>query len=100
MSTTHGFGEALGARQVFGEPVRHGRLTVLPVAKIAGGGGGDAGGEGFGGAAKPVGAFVIREGGVSWRPAVEPAVVLAVVGLGVAAALLVARRRRREQYHE
>ncbi len=67
-------------------------MTVIPVASVIGGGGGGqndgtpeptpagAGGAqaaqanaglGFGLAARPVGAFVIRDGKVGWRPAVD-----------------------------
>ena len=106
-----------GAGAVFGEPVSHDGIVVLPVARISGGGGGGEGeggpaqretgpkpdamgrgnGGGFGVSARPVGAFVIRNGAVSWRPAVDVnrvllgAEVLAVVALLVRALL---RRHR------
>lgn len=93
MSTsTHGFTHGFSTHQLFGEPVRHGRLTLLPVAKIAGGEGGDARGSGFGGAAKPLGTFVISDEGVRWHPVVQPAVVVAVAGIGLAALLLLRAR--------
>jgi uncharacterized spore protein YtfJ len=78
------------AGKVFGEPIQQDGLTVLPVAAVATGGGGgggsgpgihgkgespasDMGGEGggFGVVAKPAGAFVIKGGEVSWRPAIN-----------------------------
>jgi uncharacterized spore protein YtfJ len=56
-------------------------VTVIPAARVQGGGGGGGSeggptlgkgaGSGFGLIARPVGAFVIREGGVSWQPAVD-----------------------------
>ena len=53
-------------------------VTIIPAARIAGGagGGGDqqepqAGGVGFGVSARPVGAFVIKGGEVSWQPSLD-----------------------------
>jgi uncharacterized spore protein YtfJ len=75
------------AGKVFGEPIQRENMTVLPVAAVATGGGGgggtrpargekDAGeeageGGGFGLMAKPAGAFVIKDGTVSWNPALD-----------------------------
>ncbi len=69
--------DALTVRRVFGEPYEQDGTTVIPVAAVRGGagGGGDAnhnGGGGFALQGRPVGAYVIREGNVSWRPAVDP----------------------------
>jgi uncharacterized spore protein YtfJ len=75
--------KALRARDVFGKPVSSGGVTVIPVATLSGGGGGsagegsgesgarNAGGLGFGFRARPIGAYVIRDGKVRWRPAVD-----------------------------
>ena len=67
--------EMMGAGKVFGEPVERNGVTVIPVAKVAGGaGGGDdsgaesGGGAGFGLSARPAGALVIHgDGSVKWR---------------------------------
>jgi uncharacterized spore protein YtfJ len=61
--------DALTVRRVFGEPIEQEGATVVPVAAVrggAGGGGDDAGngGGGFGLSARPVGAYVIRDGEV------------------------------------
>jgi uncharacterized spore protein YtfJ len=81
--------EAMSVRSVFGEPIEEDGVTVIPVAKagVGGGGGSDTegnggggggsdtegnGGGGFGLAGKPAGAYVIRDGEVKWRPAVDP----------------------------
>jgi uncharacterized spore protein YtfJ len=66
---------------VFGAPIVQDGLTVVPVAKIGGGGGGGGGtgpeqtgsgsGAGFGLTAKPVGVFALKEGRLSWRPALD-----------------------------
>ena len=76
--------ETLTIRQVFGEPYERDGVLVVPVARVAGGGGGGGGGGespsegsgrggggGFGFEARPVGAYVIRDGEVAWRPAVD-----------------------------
>ncbi|WP_214416550.1 spore germination protein GerW family protein [Sphaerisporangium fuscum] len=70
-----------GAQRVYGEPYEKDGATVIPALKVwAGGGGGKGdvkeavtGGEGGGGGtiARPVGAYVISGGKVSWRPAVD-----------------------------
>ena len=76
--------DTLTIRQVFGEPYERDGTLVVPVARVAGGGGGGGGesgsstegngrggGGGFGFEARPVGAYVIRDGDVAWRPAVD-----------------------------
>jgi uncharacterized spore protein YtfJ len=89
--------DALTVRRVFGEPYERDGVTVIPAARIQGGAGGGGGegpdgqgkgsGSGFGLMARPVGAFVIREGRVSWQPALDVnrivmgAQVVAVVAL-------------------
>jgi uncharacterized spore protein YtfJ len=66
---------------VFGEPYEKDGATIIPAARIQGGAGGGSGedpqgqgkgsGSGFGITTRPVGAFIIRDGQVSWRPAVD-----------------------------
>ncbi len=67
--------DALTARRVFGDPIQADGATIIPVAKLGGGGGGgDRGGEagaGFGLTAKPAGVFVVSHGHVAWRPALD-----------------------------
>jgi uncharacterized spore protein YtfJ len=68
--------DAITVRRVYGEPIEQEGLTVIPAAAVRGGGGGGGdsdgnGGGGFGVAARPVGAYVIRDGEVVWRPAVD-----------------------------
>jgi|SRR5947199_5485803 len=68
-------------RTVFGEPIRSEGMLVIPVAKVFGGGGGGSGfdkdnerdgeGGGFGMRATPVGVFVVKDGKVSWQPAMD-----------------------------
>jgi uncharacterized spore protein YtfJ len=92
------------ADTVFGTPINHNGLTVLPVASVSGGGGGGSGqgtaeagqeghgsGGGMGLTAKPLGVYVIRDGSVCWRPAVDVNKVILGGQLVAVAALLVVR---------
>jgi uncharacterized spore protein YtfJ len=110
---TKGVREAMTVRQVFGEPVERGGVTVIPAASVIGGGGGGGGqgpqksngdgepesqppsgaGLGFGGLMWPAGAFEIRDDRVTWRPAIDLTRVL-VMALMLAIAVARARRRR------
>lgn len=93
--------DTITVRRVYGEPYEKDGLTVIPAAVVTGGGGGGSGhdekgesgeGAGFGMAGRPAGAFVIKDGQVTWRPAVDPNRLIAIVGL-VVAAYLVSRPR-------
>jgi uncharacterized spore protein YtfJ len=80
---------------VFGDPIESGGVTIIPAAKVGGGGGGggdneDNGGGGFGIGAKPVGAYVIKDGEVTWRPAVD---VNRLIGLAFLVGLVFALKR-------
>jgi uncharacterized spore protein YtfJ len=73
-----GVRDALTARTVYGDPVERDGVTVIPAAVVRGGGGGGGdsegnGGGGFGLVGRPVGAYVIRGGEVTWKPAIDPA---------------------------
>ncbi len=96
--------DALTVRRVYGEPYEHDGLTVIPAAAVTGGFGGGAGrdekgqdgeGGGFGVAARPVGAYVIRGGEVTWKPAVDLERALLVGGVVVVSYLLTRRPRSR-----
>jgi len=97
--------ESLTVGRVFGEPYERDGVTVIPAATVrgAGGGGGgkdDRGQEGDGGgfllAARPAGAYVVKDGEVSWQPAVDVNRIVAVAVLGwVTVAWLVSRAVRR-----
>jgi uncharacterized spore protein YtfJ len=87
--------DSISVGRVFGEPIEHDGVVVVPVAKVAGGGGGGTdnennGGGGFGLGARPVGVYVIKDGQVSWRPAIDP---LRVALLALLALLFLSRRR-------
>src|SRR5436309_769546 len=88
--------DAISVRRVFGDPIEHEGTVVVPVAKVGGGGCGGSdsehdGGGGFGLGARPVGVYVIKDGRVSWRPAIDPV----RVALLVVATLALAFGRRR-----
>ena len=96
--------DGAAAGRVFGDPITHDGLTILPVAKVSGGGGGGGGtspaedgrdasgsGGGVGTSAKPLGVFVIKEGNVGWRPAVDVNKVIVGGQIIVVAALLMIR---------
>jgi uncharacterized spore protein YtfJ len=78
--------EAITVRRVYGEAIERDGVTVIPAAMVVGGGGGGGdeagnGGGGFGLMARPIGAWTIRDGEVSWRPAVDLPVLAAIGGL-------------------
>ncbi|HZM78254.1 MAG TPA: spore germination protein GerW family protein [Candidatus Limnocylindrales bacterium] len=100
------------AGKVFGAPIERDGMTVVPVAKVRGGGGaggaaptaGERAGEAGGGAGvgvmtKPLGVFVIRDGKVSWQPALDVNRVILGGQVVLALALLTLRaylkKRRR-----
>ena len=73
--------DTITVKRVFGEPYEKDGVTVIPAARLQGGAGGGSGedpnsqgrgsGSGFGVTARPVGAFIIRDGDLNWRPAVD-----------------------------
>ncbi|WP_406830275.1 hypothetical protein ABEG17_14930 [Pedococcus sp. KACC 23699] len=102
----------LTPRKVFGEPIERDGVMLVPVARVRGGAGGGSGGrdgdEGSGGGggmdAKGLGVFVVKDGNVSWQPAVDVTrlaiggqVVAVVAALVIALVLRPRSRRRRAQ---
>ena len=68
--------DVINVRRVYGEPYQEDGLTIIPAANVMGGGGagGDTegnGGGGFGVRARPAGAWVIKDGEATWRPAMD-----------------------------
>ena len=73
--------DTLTVKRVYGEPYEKDGVTIIPAARVQGGAGGGTGedpngqgrgsGSGFGVTARPVGAFIIRDGDLNWRPAVD-----------------------------
>jgi uncharacterized spore protein YtfJ len=104
--------DAMTVSRVFGDPYQVDGISIVPVAVVRGGGGGgggdggpsgeygQGGGLGFGVNVRPVGVYAIKDGKVTWQPAVD--VMRVIVGgqlLALAAILTVRRlittRRRR-----
>ena len=94
--------DTMTARTVFAEPIERDGVLIIPAAKVRGGGGGGSdtdsnGGGGFGLAASPAGAYVVRDGRLSWEPAIDVNRIVIGGQLVVIVALLVLRsvmRRR------
>lgn len=89
--------DSVTVQRVYGTPIEKDGLTIIPAASISGGGGGgggpadSGGGVGFGVKARPVGAYVIKDGEVRWEPAID-ATRIALRGMLIPiVALLVAR---------
>jgi uncharacterized spore protein YtfJ len=68
--------------KVYGEPYERDGVTIIPAAEVRAGGGlgrgssappeaGEGEGGGVGLVARPVGAYVIKDGMVSWQPAFD-----------------------------
>jgi uncharacterized spore protein YtfJ len=82
--------DAMTIKRVFAEPYEKDGLTVIAAATVTGGAGGGSGtdpkgqqgeGAGFAANARPVGAYVIKNGQLSWRPAIDPNRIITMVGL-------------------
>ena len=95
--------DSVTTRRVYAEPVERGGITVIAAAAVAGGGGGGGGGSGteegrqgsgggFGLRAKPVGAYIIKDGQVTWRPAIDVNRLIVVAGAVAITALMVGAR--------
>jgi uncharacterized spore protein YtfJ len=110
-----GVKDVMTVRRVFGEAYQADGVTIIPVAVVRGGGGGgggegdsgvngkngtgSGGGMGFGVDARPVGVYVVKDGEVSWQPAID--VMRIVVGgqvLGLVAILAVRSLLRRRRH--
>jgi len=85
------------AKRIFSEPIERDGAVLILAASIRGGGGGGVGqtsedrkgegsGGGFGLVARPAGAFVFKQGRVSWRPAID--VNRVIIGAQLVAATL------------
>ncbi len=96
---------SIEAKRVYADPVHEDGVTVVPAATVRGGGGGgsdDEGqsGGGFGLAGSPAGAWVVKEGEVTWKPAVDVTKVVllgeltAIVGLLAWRSVRVAQTRK------
>ncbi len=93
------------AKRVYAEPVHEDGVTVVPAATVRGGGGGGideegSSGGGFGLAGSPTGAWVVKEGEVTWKPAIDATKLImlgeltAMVGLFAWRSVRVAQTRK------
>jgi uncharacterized spore protein YtfJ len=89
--------DQITASRVYGETRQVDGLTVIPAAAVTGGLGGGAGqsengqdgeGAGFGMSGRPVGAYTIKDGRLSWHPAIDANRIISMVGLIVIAYVL------------
>ena len=95
--------DVMTVQRVFGEPTQVDGVTVLPVAVVRGGGGGGGGGGsmpeehqqgegagmGFGVNARGLGVFAVKDGQVTWQPAVDVTRIVLGSQLVAIAALIV-----------
>jgi uncharacterized spore protein YtfJ len=100
--------DVLTVKRVYGDPIERDGILVIPAAKVTGGGGGggdsenNAGG-GFGVSAKPAGAWVVKDGEVTWTPAIDAtriatlAMLVAIVFLWTVRSIGKANARAREK---
>ncbi len=100
--------KGFGAEGVYGKPYVHNGLTVIPAASLAGGGGGGGdeeggGGGGFGVKSRPTGAWVIENGEVRWKTALDlnrivlGAEIVALAGIFAARAVFGPRPHERHR---
>jgi uncharacterized spore protein YtfJ len=100
--------DSLTVKRVFGDAVEKDGMTVIPAAYVLGGGAGagagngasedgerQGAGTGFAIFARPAGVYVVKDGNVAWRPAVDVNVIvlggqLLALGIAASAGLLAA----------
>ena len=110
-------GDAFASNHIFGAPIEHGDVVVIPLGRMRGGGGGGGGGAqpggqhgtpasdddaqqragsgvgtGWGMDAKATGAIVIRGNRVRFIPAVDVTGIVSVSMLGLVATVVLAPR--------
>jgi uncharacterized spore protein YtfJ len=102
--------DTMTARQVFGDAYQVDGVTLIPVASVRGGGGGGGGegnspgdtttaagtgsgaGMGFGVVVRPLGVYAVRDGQVSWQPAID--VMRVILGGQILALVAILSLRR------
>lgn len=92
------------AKRVYADPVHEDGVTVVPAATVRGGGGGGSDNEGqsgggFGLAGSPAGAWVVKEGEVTWKPVVDRTKVIMLGELTAIVGLIAWRSVRVAQTH-
>jgi uncharacterized spore protein YtfJ len=93
--------DALTAKRVYAEPIERDGVTIIAAAAVGGGGGAGGGqdgegqqgeGGGFGLTARPVGAYVVKNGNVQWVPAIDVSRLLTMLTV-IVAVLAISRSR-------
>ena len=98
--------DTMTVKRVFGEPIREGDLTIIPVARVSGGAGAGSGADGEGGSgggfgvnAAGIGVYEIRNGTATFKPAVDVnrvimgGQIIALVAIVVAGGIIRARMK-------
>ena len=115
MERIDGVKEVLNVRRVFGDPYHVEDVAIIPVAVIRGGGGGGGGegdsgtngkqgtgsgaGMGFGVNARPVGVYVVKNGEVTWQPAIDVMrIILGGQFIGLVAVLAIRSLLKRRRH--
>lgn len=94
-----GVRDTITVKRVYGDPYERDGVAIIPAAAISGAGGGgggtdgdsEGGGLGYGIGARPVGAYVIRNGEVDWVPATDDTRITLVGNIVAIVAILAAR---------
>ena len=107
--------DVVSVKRVYGDPYEKNGLTVIPAASVRAGGrggmgeseGGASGGRGgFGLMARPSGAWIVEDGDVTWKPAIDVnrivlgGQVIALTAILVTGGILLAHSRRRDSLLE
>ena len=101
--------DAVSAKRVYGDAYEKNGLTVIPAATVRGGVGaglgdgeaGESGGGGFGLMARPSGAWIVKDGQATWKPAIDVnrivlgGQVIALTAIVVTGRILLAQSQRR-----
>lgn len=98
--------DTLTVKRVFGDPIERDGVLMYPAASVRGGGGGGGGpvgadtpgeglGGGFGMSARPVGMYVVKDGKVTWKPAIDVTGIFTWINIVAIVFILVAWRREK-----
>ena len=114
VSKLNGIKDVMTVQRVFGEPTQVDGITVMPVAVVRGGGGagggggsmpdenqqGEGAGLGFGLNARGIGVYAVRDGDITWQPAVDVTrIVLGAQIVALAAVIVVGAALRHRHRH-
>ena len=96
--------DSLQCKRVYAQPLDIDGMTVIPAAAVWGAAGGADGQDGPGGGfaltARATGAFLVKDGTVSWKPAVDVNRLVVILGLVALVGLFIGLRARRRRARE